>query len=194
MAYYKFFSSGLMARDFSRLSGRLIWNTNGKRNLGGPVMKNRTFAFGEWFSERIPSGRVLHQPRYRTRPSRRSLPEHDQRSAYRPALSRQHHSPDRASAQYPLTFRTPYYPLPNAAGVTNNFQFESPFPGDLYRYDGLLFRLDHNSRRRTLFTPVGFSAPVRTFSPAVFPVSSGRASATTSNSPPATLMSSRRAW
>lgn len=49
-------------------------------------------------------------------------------------------------------FQNSYYPLPNVAGATNNFRLQSPFPSDLYRYDGLLFRVDHNfTSKNSLF-------------------------------------------
>jgi hypothetical protein len=143
MAYYKLFSSGLMARDFFAPKRTPYLEHEWQMELGGPVIKNRTFLFGEWFSERIPLGAL----------NTATVPGAAFRGGVFPGAIKDPLTgqpfpnstiPQSRISPIAAYFQNAYYPLPNAAGATNNFQFQSPFPSDLYRYDGLLFRLDHS--------------------------------------------------
>jgi hypothetical protein len=143
MAYYKFFSSAFMAREFFAPRRTPYIEHEWQINLGGPIIRNRTFVFGSWFSERIPLGSFNNA----TVPSA-ALRAGVFSGTVRDPLTNQpfpgNSVPQSRMSPVSLFLQNTYYPLPNAAGVTNNFQFQSPFPSDLYRYDGLLTRLDHN--------------------------------------------------
>lgn len=151
MAYYKFFSSAFMAREFFAPKRTPYIEHEWQINLGGPVIKNRTFLFGSWFSERIPLGSFNNA----TVPSA-AMRAGTFAGAIKDPLTGQAFPgnvipPSRISPVSQFLQNT-YYPLPNVASVTNNFQWQSPFPSDLYRYDGLLFRLDHNvTSKNSLF-------------------------------------------
>ncbi len=143
MGYYKLFSSGLMGRDFFAPKRTPYLEHEWQTNLGGPVIKNRTFLFGGWFSERIPLGAFTQA----------TVPNASLRAGVFPGTIKDpltgqpfpgNTIPQSRISPVASFLQNTYYPLPNAPGVTNNYQFTSPFPGDLYRYDGLLFRLDHN--------------------------------------------------
>jgi len=142
-AYYKLFSSALMARDFFAPKRTPYLEHEWQINLGGPIIKNRTFLFGSWFSERIPLGAFYNA----------TVPTAALRGGVFPGTVKDpltgqpfpgNTVPQSRMSPVSLFLQNTYYPSPNVAGLTNNYQFQSPFPGDLYRYDGLLFRLDHN--------------------------------------------------
>ncbi len=143
MAYYKLFSSGLMARNFFAPRRTPYLEHEWQVEAGGPIRKNRTFIYGTWFSERIPLGSF----------STATVPTSAIRNgifagAVKDPLTGQPFPNNTipASRINPVSeaFQQSYYPLPNVGGLTNNYQFEFPFNSDLYKYDALLFRLDHN--------------------------------------------------
>jgi hypothetical protein len=151
MAYYKFFSSAFMARDFFAPKRTPYIEHEWQINVGGPIIRNRTFLFGSWFSERIPLGAFYNA----------TVPSAALRAGVFPGTVKDpltgqpfpgNTVPQSRMSPVSVFLQNTYYPLPNVGGATNNYQFQSPFPSDLYRYDGLLFRLDHNlTSKNSLF-------------------------------------------
>ena len=151
MAYYKVFSSGLMARNFFAARRTPYLEHEWEIEAGGPIIRNRMFMFGTWFSERIPLGSF----------DTATVPTADMRngvftSVIKDPLTGQAFAnntiPQSRMSSVALKFQQGYYPLPTVAGLTNNYPFEFRFNSDLYKYDGLLFRLDHNFTAKNSFT------------------------------------------
>lgn len=150
MGYYKIFSSGLMARNFFAPVRtpylQHVWQLEG----GGPIIRNRTFIYGTWFSERIPLGSF----------ARATVPTAAMRSGDFSGITASIKDPVTGQAfgnnQIPASRISPvsqrlqdlFYPAPtvNAASKyysVNNYGFQFPYASDLFRGDWPLLRLDH---------------------------------------------------
>lgn len=126
------------------------WNLE----VGGPIWKDRTFFYGQWFAQRIPLGTAY----------RASVPTTDWRNGVFSStiIDPTTGSPfanntipaDRISP-VAKAFQDNYFPTPNVAGNTssiNNYAFHFPFNSDLYRGDWPMARIDHNlTKNNTVF-------------------------------------------
>jgi hypothetical protein len=144
-AYYKFFSSVFNARNPFSATKTPYLQHEWKVEMGWPIIKNRTFIYGTWFSQRIPLGSFATA----------SVPTAAMRAGNFSTFSQTVKDPltgqpfpgniipaDRISSV--STQIQNYYPQPATAGLVNNYPFVFPFNSDLYKGDWLMFRLDHN--------------------------------------------------
>jgi hypothetical protein len=143
IAYYKFFSSAFNARSFFAPRRTPYLQHEWDLELGGPILKNRTFFYGSWFSQRIPLGSF----------STATVPTLAMRNgtfpnAVRDPLTNQPFAGNQipASRVSPVSakLQDKYYPLPTSAAAANNLAFEVPFPSDLFRGEWLFWRVDHS--------------------------------------------------
>lgn len=59
VAFYKIYSSGLMARNFFAAQRTPYLEHAWEMDLSGPIVKNKTFFYATWYSERIPLGSLV---------------------------------------------------------------------------------------------------------------------------------------
>lgn len=117
------------------------WNVE----AGGPIWKDRTFFYGQWFAQRIPLG-TQYQASVPTNAWRGGVfattiidPTTGQPFA-------QNTIPTKRMSAVALAFQNNYLPAPNVASTTqvNDYAYHFPFNSDLYRGDWPLARIDHN--------------------------------------------------
>jgi hypothetical protein len=142
-AYYKVFSSALMARNFFAARRTPYLQHEWQLELGGPIIKNRTFIYGSWFSQRIPLG-SFDTATVPTLAQRNGIFSGAIRDPLTGAAFPNNTIPESRISPVSAKFQQLYYPNPVTAGATNNYPFEFPFNTDLYKGDWLLFRVDHN--------------------------------------------------
>lgn len=142
VAYYKFFSSAFNARSFFAPRRTPYLQHEWDLEAGGPIIKNRTFVYGSWFSQRIPLGSF----------STATVPTLAMRNgtfatAVRDPLTNTPFPGNQIPANRinPVSAKVQdkYFPVPTSAAGANNLAFEVPFPADLFKGDWLFFRADH---------------------------------------------------
>ncbi|HZY63607.1 MAG TPA: TonB-dependent receptor [Edaphobacter sp.] len=150
-ASYKVYSSGLMARNYFAPTRTPYLEHAWQLELGGPIIKDRTFLYGTWFSERIPLGSF----------ARATVPTAAMRAGDFSGVSTQIKDPltqqPFAGNQIPTNRISPIaqqvqellYPLPTVnPGAkyysANNYGFNFPHPSDLFKGDWTMLRLDQN--------------------------------------------------
>lgn len=143
VAYYKFFSSAFNARSFFAPRRTPYLQHEWDVELGGPVIRNRTFFYASWFSQRIPLGSF----------STATVPTLAMRNgtfatAVRDPLTNQpmpgNIVPASRISPVSALLQSQYFPLPTSSAAANNLAFEVPFPADLFKGDWFFGRLDHN--------------------------------------------------
>ncbi len=143
IAYYKFFSSAFNARSFFAPRRTPYLQHEWDLELGGAIIKNKTFFYASWFSQRIPLGSF----------STATVPTAAFRNGtFANAIRDPQTNQPFPGNQIPASRVSPvsakiqdkYLPLPTSLAAANNLAFEVPFPADLFRGDWLFWRLDHN--------------------------------------------------
>ncbi|RXH54607.1 Oar protein [Granulicella sibirica] len=124
------------------------WNIEG----GGPIWKDRTFFYGQWFAQRIPLGTQYHA----------SVPTTNWRAGVfattiiDPTTGQPFANntiPTSRISSVALAFQNNYLPAPNTASSSqvNDYSFHFPFNSDLYRGDWPIARVDHNLTKNNSF-------------------------------------------
>jgi hypothetical protein len=126
------------------------WNIE----VGGPIWKDHTFFYGQWFAQRIPLGTAY----------RASVPTADWRNGVfdttiiDPSTGQPFPNntiPANRISTVAKAFQDNYLPAPNVPGnntSVNNYAFHFPFNSDLYRGDWPMGRIDHNlTKNNTIF-------------------------------------------
>jgi hypothetical protein len=126
------------------------WNIE----VGGPIWKDHTFFYGQWFAQRIPLGTAF----------RASVPTSDWRNGVfdttivDPSTGQPFPNntiPSNRISSVAKAFQDNYLPAPNVSGnntSVNNYAFHFPFNSDLYRGDWPMGRIDHNlTKNNTIF-------------------------------------------
>jgi hypothetical protein len=124
------------------------WNIEG----GGPIWRDRTFFYGQWFAQRIPLG-----TQYRA-----SVPTSNWRGGVFASTIidpttglpfANNTIPTNRMSAVALAFQSNYLPAPNTASTSqvNNYAFHFPFNSDLYRGDWPMARVDHNLTKNNTF-------------------------------------------
>lgn len=150
---YRIYDSVLDARGYFETSKSPYiqheWDIEGS----GPIWKDHTFFFGEWFAQRIPLGFNY----------RASVPSQDYRSGVftttildpQTGLPFANNTiPANRISPVALAIQNNYFPVANVdtGSTVNNFASHFPFNSDLYRGDWPAVRIDHNlSKNNTLF-------------------------------------------
>ncbi len=155
--YYKHVNSALNAREYfdpTRIPFLFHeWLAEGS----GPVIKDKTFIYGAYFSERFPAGSY----------KRANVPSMQMRqgdfsqfsNAIMDPLTGEPFPNNRIPSERlnPTSLKTQdlYIPEPNlgdANTLTNNFGFNFPWPSDKFQTDMFQFRVDHNlSQKNSIF-------------------------------------------
>ena len=155
--YYKHVNSALNAREYfdpTRIPFLFHeWLAEGS----GPVIKDKTFIYGAYFSERFPAGSY----------KRANVPTMQMRQGDFSQFSNSIMDPltgepfpnNRIPSERlnPTSLKTQdlYIPEPNlgdANTLTNNFGFNFPWPSDKFQTDMFQFRVDHNlSQKNSIF-------------------------------------------
>lgn len=158
-AYYRVYSSGLMARAYFAPTRtpylQHVWDLE----LGGPIFKNRTFLYGMWYAEKIPLGSAANA----------TVPTPAMRAGDFSGVSTQLKNPRAGYAVIPGNqvqafispvsnqLQTILYPLPTVNPTAkyysvNNLPFTFSHPSDVYKGDWPMFRLDQNiTQKNSLF-------------------------------------------
>jgi hypothetical protein len=146
MAYYKLFSSAFDARNFFAARKTPYLQHEWQIEMGGPIIKNRTFIYGTWFSQRIPLGSFATAtvPTAAERGGDLSVFTTAIKDPLTGQLFPGNIIPANRVSSVSAQFQNLYYPLPIASGLVNNYSFLFPFNSDLYKGDWLLGRIDHN--------------------------------------------------
>ncbi|MDW5265492.1 MAG: carboxypeptidase-like regulatory domain-containing protein, partial [Edaphobacter sp.] len=126
------------------------WNIE----VGGPIWKDHTFFYGQWFAQRIPLGTAY----------RASVPTTDWRNGVfattiiDPTTGQPFPNntiPANRISSVAKAFQDNYLPAPNVPGnntSVDNYAFHFPFNSDLYRGDWPMGRIDHNlTKNNTIF-------------------------------------------
>jgi len=148
-AYYKVYSSGLMARAYFAPTRPTYLQHAWQFELGGPIIKDRTFFYAVWYAEKIPLGSAgnatVPTPAMRAGDlSGVSTTIKDPDNGYRPIAGNQLQTRISPVSQQ---FQTLFYPLPTVNPTakyysTNNYAFSFNHPSDIYKGDWPLLRLD----------------------------------------------------
>lgn len=126
------------------------WNIEG----GGPIWRDRTFFYAQWFAQKIPLG-----TQYRA-----SVPTASWRNGVFSSTIIDPTTglpfagntiPDSRISPVAKAFQENYLPAPNvasAASQVNNYAFHFPFNSDLYKGNWPIARVDHNlTKNNTIF-------------------------------------------
>lgn len=126
------------------------WNLEG----GGPIWKDHTFFYGQWFAQRIPLGTAIIA----------NVPTTDYRNGVFPTTiidptTKQpflnNTIPQSRISPVALAFQNSYLPAPDVGDPTqpvDNYSFHFPFNSDLYRGDWPMVRVDHQlTSKNSLF-------------------------------------------
>ncbi len=123
--------------------------------VGGPIYKNRTFFYAEWFAQRIPLG----TPVIASVPTVQWRQGQFQQTIIDPLTGQPFPNntiPANRISSVALAFQNTYYPAPTGAYASqapvNNYPFVFPFNSDLFKGDWPLVRIDHNlTKSNSLF-------------------------------------------
>lgn len=145
VASYKLYDSVLNARQyFSDIKTPYLqheWDLE----AGGPIIKDKTFFYGQWFAQRIPLGtpEIASVPTLAWRQGQFSSTIIDPQTGQPFANNT---IPASRMSSVAQAFQNKYYPTPTNTniGPVNNYFFTFPFNSDLYRGDWLSGRVDHN--------------------------------------------------
>lgn len=151
-ASYRIYDSVFNARGYFDTDKTPFLQHEWNLEAGGPIWKNRTFFYGQWFAQRIPLG-----TQYRA-----SVPTANWRNGIfsstiiDPATGlpfANNTIPASRISSVAKAFQDNYYPSPNIATTTavNNYGFHFPFNSDLYRGDWPMVRIDHNLTKQNSF-------------------------------------------
>jgi hypothetical protein len=158
MGYYKLYSSALMARNFFAAERTPYLEHAWQAEVSGPIVRNKTFFYATWFSERIPLGSLVTStvPTQTMRDGNfagRTIK--DPLNSYQPfpggIIPASRISPVSQKLQDLL------YPLPalragDAYYTVNNNPWVFPHAGDLFRGDWPMVRLDQQvSSKNSLY-------------------------------------------
>ena len=152
MAYYKLFTSALDARNPFSPTKLAYLQHEWQLEMGAPIIKNKTFFYGTWFSQRIPLGSfgTANVPTPQERGGNFSA-----FAAIKDPLTGQPFPgnviPANRISPVSTAFQNLYFPLPTSPGLVNNLYFHFPFNTDLYHGDWLLARIDHNFSNKNSF-------------------------------------------
>ena len=155
--WYKHVNSALNAREFFDPTRTPFLFHEWQAEGSGPIIKDKTFFYGAWFSERFPAGsyKRANVPTLQMRQgdfSQFSNPIMD-------PLTGQPFPNNRIPSDRlnPTSLKTQdlYIPEPNLGGadtLTNNYGFNFPWPSDKFQTDMIQFRVDHNlSQKNSIF-------------------------------------------
>ena len=123
--------------------------------VGGPILKNRAFFYGEWFAQRIPLGTpyLISVPTLDWRQGQFSQPIIDPQTGL-PFPNNK--IPGLRISLVSQAIQNTYYPAPTGSYVNlppvNNYPFEFPFNSDLFKGDWPMGRVDYNlTKNNSLF-------------------------------------------
>ena len=118
----------------------------------GPIWKNRTFFFGEWFAQRIPLGTAYtaNVPTNTWRNGVFSTTIIDPSTGLPFANNT---IPAARISGVATAIQNNYFPVANTstASTVNNYAYHFPFNSDLYRGDWPIARIDHNVTKSNSF-------------------------------------------
>lgn len=160
-ALYKVLSSGLMANPYFTPKKVGYLEHTWELDLGGPILKDRTFFYASWYAEKIPLGsfvnatvptnpmragnfagyEVVQPPPPATQLPATSL--NDPLNGYTPFANFQLTHFSSVSQQLQTLFYPAATTLPDdGMSSTNNLGFKYPYPGDVFKGDWLMGRID----------------------------------------------------
>lgn len=148
-AGYRIYSSGLMARNYFAKTRTPYLEHQWDLELGGPIIKDRTFLYGTWMGERVPLGSLVNA----------TVPTAAMRSGDFSGISTVLKDPLNSNQPFvgnqlggrinPVSqnIQDLLYPLPtvnpgNKYYSTNNFSYNFKYPSDIYKADWTMLRLD----------------------------------------------------
>jgi hypothetical protein len=160
VATYRIYSSALDAAPFFPPKAPYLqheWDLE----VGGPLIKNRTFFYGQWFAQRIPLGFSLPESvpanAWRTGDFSSLLPTTKIFDPQTGAPFPGNIIPNNRLSLVSLALQNKYYPVAPGTGLDssgsvngNNVQ-QFPYNSDLYRGDWPDFRVDHNLTKSNTF-------------------------------------------
>jgi hypothetical protein len=157
MVYYKHFNSALNARLFFDVRKTPFIQHEWQGELGGPIIKDKTFVYGSWFAQKIPLG-FFKRASVPTLQMRRGDFTQQPNRIVRDPLSgvpfpNNTIPASRISAVSQKTQEL-YIPEPNLGGpneLTNNYGWTHPFHYDFYKGNWPFIRVDHNFSSRNQF-------------------------------------------
>lgn len=126
------------------------WNLEG----GGPIWKDHTFFYGQWFAQRIPLGTAIiaSVPTANWRNGVFSTPISDPTTG---TTFPNNTIPQNRISSVSRAFQENYLPAPNVGSAdlpVDNYSFHFPFNSDLYRGDWPMARVDHTlNSKNSLF-------------------------------------------
>jgi len=155
VASYKLYDSILNARGYFFDNKTPYLQHEWDLEAGGPIIKDRTFFYGQWFAQRIPLG----TPEIASVPTPAWRQGQFSNTIIDPQTGQPFENntiPQNRMSSVALALQNQYYPVPTGAnanlGPVNNYSFTFPFNSDLYRGDWLSARVDHNlTQKNTLF-------------------------------------------
>ncbi len=146
MAYYKLFTSALGARNFFAATKTPYLQHEWQIEMGGPIIKNRTFIV----TERGSLSGFLGSFATATVPIRaeRTGDFSSLSTVIKDPFTGQPFPgniiPANRISSVSTQFQNLYYPQPVTSALVNNLPFIFPFNSDLFKGDWLLGRIDHN--------------------------------------------------
>ena len=155
VASYKIYDSVLEASEYFPPPKTPYLQHEWNIGVGGPILKNRAFFYGEWFAQRIPLGTpyLISVPTLQWRQGIFSQTIIDPETG----LPFQNNTiPTNRISPVALAIQNSMYPAPTGAYVNdppvNNYPFVFPFNSDLFKGDWPMARVDYNvSKNNSLF-------------------------------------------
>ncbi len=167
IASYKIYDSVLNASEYFPPPKTPYIQHEWNIGVGGPILKNRAFFYGEWFAQRIPLGTpyliAVPTPAWRQGVFTQNSPTITDPYTGLPF-------PNNTIPQCPnpiagdpncinpvsVNIQNEFYPTPTGSYASlppvNNYPFEFPFNSDLYRGDWPMVRGDYNvTKNNTIF-------------------------------------------
>jgi hypothetical protein len=150
-AYYFQENSALNARNFyeDQKTKTLIHTFGGQ--MGGRIIRDKTFFFGSWNAMRLPSKsfflRSVPTERFRSGDFGQLLPGRVIRDPLNDTPFPTNTVPSSRFSPVSVKTQDAFFPKPNTGGanqLTNNFAFRFVYPQDLHRAEYITGRVDHN--------------------------------------------------
>ncbi|MPY89102.1 MAG: hypothetical protein GEU99_14385 [Luteitalea sp.] len=157
MANYEHFNSALNAKPFFESDEVPFLLHEWQLELGGPILRNKTFFYGSWAAQRVPKGsfNLADVPSLRMRDGDFSEVGEPIIDPLTGAPFPDNQIPSERFSSVARAAQELYIPLPNRGdegALSNNFEWVHPYHWDYFKGDWPFVRIDHNVTENNTLT------------------------------------------